>query len=128
MDKFLESVNKRDFDRRISEVVGMLEEKQLYGTISLIKDLKHYLDLATEEKAHTCNCQHNSNPRDNEPCCRCDSRMTNADRIRNMSDEELADILFDSCIDHIEVSSCERMFEKDSCKECVLKWLRSEAE
>lgn len=53
-------------------------------------------------------------------------RMTNADRIRNMSDEELADILFDSCIDHIEVSSCERMFEKDSCKECVLNWLQSE--
>lgn len=76
----------------------------------------------------TCNCQHDSNSRDNEPCCRCDSRTTNADRIRNMSDEELADILFDSCIDHIEVSSCERMFEKDSCKECVLKWLQSEAE
>lgn len=50
MDKFLESVNKRDFDRRISEVVEMLEEKQLYGTISLIKDLKYYLDLAIEEK------------------------------------------------------------------------------
>lgn len=128
MSKFLESVNKRDFDRRISEVVEMLEEKQLYGTISLIKDLKYYLDLATKEKSHTCNCQHNRNPRDNEPCCRCDSRMTNADRIRNMSDEELADILFDSCIDHIEVSSCERMFEKDSCKECVLNWLQSEAE
>lgn len=28
----------------------MLEEKQLYGTISLIKDLKYYLDLAIEEK------------------------------------------------------------------------------
>lgn len=53
---------------------------------------------------------------------------TNADRIRNMSDKELADIFFDSCIDHIEVSSCERMFEKDSCKECVLNWLQSEAE
>lgn len=53
---------------------------------------------------------------------------TNADRIRSMSDEELADILFDSCIDHIEVSSCERMFEKDSCKECVLNWLQSEVE
>lgn len=26
MDKFLESVNKRDFDRRISEVVERLEE------------------------------------------------------------------------------------------------------
>lgn len=45
------------------------------------------------ETNHTCNCQHNSNPRDNEPCCRCDSRQTNADRIRNMSDEELAEFL-----------------------------------
>nr|DAW61248.1 MAG TPA: hypothetical protein [Caudoviricetes sp.] len=50
MDKFLESVSNQDFDRRISEVVEMLEEKQLYGTISLIKDLKYYLDLAIEEK------------------------------------------------------------------------------
>ena len=53
MNKFLESVRERDFDRRISEVVEMLEEKQLYGTISLIKDLNYYLDLATKEKAHT---------------------------------------------------------------------------
>lgn len=51
MDKFLKSVSERDFDRRISEVVEMLEEKQLYGTISLIKDLKYYLDLATKEKS-----------------------------------------------------------------------------
>ena len=35
----------------------------------------------------------NSSSRDNEPCCRCDSRQTNADRIRNMSDEELAEFL-----------------------------------
>ena len=41
----------------------------------------------------TCNCRHNSNSRDNEPCCRCDSRQTNADRIRNMSDEELAEFI-----------------------------------
>jgi hypothetical protein len=93
MDKFLKSVSERDFDRRISEVVEMLEEKQLYGTISLIKDLKYYLDLAAKEKTRTCNCQHNSNPRDNEPCCRCDSKQTNADRIRDMSDEELAEFL-----------------------------------
>lgn len=83
MSKFLESVNKRDFDRRISEVVKMLEEKQLYGTISLIKDLKYYLDLATKEKAHTCNCQHNSNSRDSEPCCRCDSRVSENDDTKN---------------------------------------------
>ena len=93
MNKFLESVRKRDFDRRISKVVEMLEVKRLYGTISLIKDLKYCLDLATKEKAHTCNCKYNSNSRDSEPCCRCDSRQTNADRIRNMSDEELLDFI-----------------------------------
>lgn len=79
MSKILESVNKRDFDRRISEVFEMLEEKQLYGTISLIKDLKYYLDLATKEKAHDCNCQRNSNSRDNEPCCGCDSKFSEND-------------------------------------------------
>lgn len=83
MDKFLESVNKRDFDRRISEVVEMLEKKQLYGTISLIKDLKYCLDLATKEKTHDCNCQRNSNPRDNEPCCRCDSKVSENDDTKN---------------------------------------------
>lgn len=131
MSKLLESVNKRDFDRRISEVVEMLEEKQLYGTISLIKDLKHCLDLATEEKTHTCNCKHNSNSRDDEPCCRCDNRMTNADRVRNMSDEELAELLFNK-------SRCDNCFancnDKDNCPSlgsCYsrhLEWLQSEAE
>lgn len=53
MDNFLESVRKRDFDRRISEVIEMLKEKQLYGTISLINDLKYYLDLAVEERNKT---------------------------------------------------------------------------
>ena len=128
MDKFLESVNKRDFDRRISEVVEMLEEKQLYGTISLIKDLKYYLDLATKEKAHTCNCKHNSNSRDSELCCRCDSKHTNSDRIRNMSDEELADVLFDSCLEVMKLEECTNTDNCGVCKRCVLDWLRSEAE
>lgn len=86
MDKFLESVSKRDFNRRISEVIEILEEKQLYGTINLIKDLKYYLDLSMKEKT-SCNCQHNSNPRDNEPCCRCDSRKENREmKIVTVSD------------------------------------------
>lgn len=42
---------------------------------------------------YICNCKYNNNSRENEPCCRCDSRQTNADRIRNMSDEELAEFL-----------------------------------
>ena len=120
MDKFLENVNKRDFDRRILEVVEMLEEKQLYGTISLIKDLKYYLDLATKEKAHTCNCQHNSNSRDNEPCCRCDSKKTNADRIKNMSDEELAEFL---AVHDLGLKGNDLPMLTD-----WLEWLQSEAE
>ena len=42
---------------------------------------------------NNCNCKHNHNSNSDEPCCRCDSRKTNADRIRNMSDEELAESL-----------------------------------
>lgn len=136
MSKILESVNKRDFDRRISEVVEMLEEKQLYGTISLIKDLKYYLDLSTKEKAHTCSCRHNSNSRDNEHCCRCDSRQTNADRIRNMSDEELAEWLTNMGDFEKNEKPYKSIYNLDTEKEeeihdsygDLLKWLQSEAE
>lgn len=34
-----------------------------------------------------------SEERDNKPCCRCDSKQTNADRIRNMTDYDLGDLL-----------------------------------
>lgn len=128
MSELLESVNKHDFDRRISEVVEMLEEKQLYGTISLIKDLKYCLDLSTKEKAHTCNCQHNNKPRDNEPCCRCDSRKTNADRIRNMSDEELLDFICSiETYEEGSVKTIENGVSMHTVTE-VREWLQSEAE
>ena len=68
----------------------------------------------------SCNCQHNSHSRDNEPCCRCDSRMTNADRIRNMSDEELADYLATVTSDTI----CGSSWDYDGW----IKELQSEAE
>lgn len=74
----------------------------------------------------TCNCQHNSNSRDNEPCCRCDSKHTNADRIRNMSDEELADTLFDSCLEVMHKDECHA--DVGMCKKCISEWLQSEAE
>ena len=120
MNKFLESVRECDFDRRISEVVEMIEVKQLYGTINLIKDLKYYLDLAAKEKAHTCNCQHNNNSRYNEPCCRCDSRQTNAEMIRNMSDEELAEFL---AVHDLALNGNDLPMLTD-----WLEWLQSEAE
>ena len=86
----------------------------------------------SEEKI-SCNCKHNSNSRDNEPCCRCDSRQTNADRIRNMSDEELAELITGSlnfdCADYCDSFTQGCAFncgKKD--REIALKWLQSEAE
>ena len=86
----------------------------------------------SEEKI-SCNCQHNSNPRDSEPCCRCDSRQTNADRIRNMSDEELVELITGSlnfdCADYCDSFTQGCAFncgKKD--REIALKWLQSEAE
>ena len=60
--------------------------------------VRHFYNKLAElrggiDDVRICNCKHNSNSRDSEPCCRCDSRQTNADRIRNMSDEELAEFL-----------------------------------
>lgn len=85
----------------------------------------------SEEKI-SCNCQHNSNSRDDEPCCRCDSRHTNADRIRNMSDEELAEFL--DIVGEDGISSqyadvpCDCCCEKTECSKCWKDWLQSEAE
>jgi hypothetical protein len=100
--------------------------------------LKYFADMLTAftevasiqnyETNHACNCQHNSNTRDDEPCCRCDSRQTNADRIRNMSDEELAELIntkntCEQCAYESE-STC----MKETCANGVLQWLQSEAE
>lgn len=72
----------------------------------------------SEEKI-SCNCQHDSNSRDNEPCCRCDSKQTNADRIRNMSDEELAEFL---------ITFKNTFGEEYEGEASCMEWLQSEAE
>jgi hypothetical protein len=76
----------------------------------------------------TCNCQHNSNSRDSEPCCRCDSRKTNADRIRNMSDEELLDFICSiETYEEGSVKTIENGVSMHTVTE-VREWLQSEAE
>lgn len=110
--------------------------------------LKYYADMLvafTEvasiqnyETNHTCNCQHNSNSRDNEPCCKCGRKKTNADRIRNMSDKELAEFIHKmeaTCFaDIIGYANKDCGQGKISCRECrakaptILEWLQSEAE
>ena len=108
--------------------------------------LKYFADMLTAftevasiqnyETNHTCNCQHNSNPRDNEPCCRCDNRKTNADRIRNMSDEELAEWLTNMCDIERHEEPFKSIYNLDTEQEeeihdsygDLLNWLQSEAE
>lgn len=84
--------------------VCAMADKNNIDRDSMLKYFADMLTVFTEvasiqnyETNHTCNCQRNSNSRDNEPCCRCDSKQTNADRIRNMSDEELAEWLTNMC-------------------------------
>lgn len=54
------------------------------------------------------------------------SPHTNADRIRSMTDEELAEVLFGSCIEHMGVEECSH--PEKACKSCVLDWLKAESE
>ena len=61
-------------------------------------------------------------------------KQTNADRIRNMSDEELASVLFSGCIDSMDLEECPYASESELdnnkirkiCKKCTLDWLQSE--
>ena len=103
--------------------------------------LKYFVDMLTAftevasiqnyETNYACNCQHNNNSRENEPCCRCDSRKTNADRIRNMSDEELVELitgLSKHCLAGIGECDCSAYETCTNCNVEVRKWLQSEAE
>lgn len=111
----IDTMNKH-FSRHCNVVYGNRETgvSVWYGeAINILSDMLSNAD------SHTCNCQHNSNSRDNEPCCRCDSRQTNADRIRNMSDEELAEFLI----------TFKNTFGKEYEGEAsCMEWLQSEAD
>ena len=108
-------------------------------TMSEIQRIDRCINFAQAEPtafdadSRTCNCQHNSNSRDSEPCCRCDSRQTNADRIRNMSDEELVELITGSlnfdCADYCDsfTQGCAFNCNKKD-REIALQWLQSEAE
>lgn len=97
---------------------------KLYGEYT-DEYVRHFYNKLAElrsgiDDVHTCNC-------------------TNADRIRNMSDEELAEFLqkmVSSCLvdfmGHVNEEDCLR--NRISCKECrakaptITEWLQKEAE
>lgn len=114
-----------------SRVIADIDCKGAYGRYEKeIAEMFLKVFDDSEEKV-SCNCKHNSNPRDNEPCCRCDSRQTNADRIRNMSDEELVELitgLSKHCLAGIGECDCSAYETCTNCNVEVRKWLQSEAE
>ena len=52
-------------------------------------------------------------------------KRTNADRIRSMTDEELASFLNEGCPGYIKEEICQR---HKSCPECWLEWLKQDSE
>ena len=62
--------------------------------------------------------------------CQCEKPKTNADTIRNMSDEELAEFLvytqstIKECM--IGVADCKHENTDKDCKDCFLEWLQAE--
>lgn len=111
---------------RVSTVMGILYNAiyEFEKTVNMYgkEYIRYYYNKLAELNGSinsTCNCQRNSNSRENEPCCRCDSRKTNADRIRNMSDEELAEFL---------IAFKNTFGEEYEGEASCMDWLKSEAE
>lgn len=57
--------------------------------------------------------------------CQCEKPMTNADRIRNMTDEELAEFLWGSCKKRMPDKPCVYPVDYEMCKVCYLEWLQT---
>lgn len=126
--KELAEINAAYTFDRVTKQYGEFTDEYVRHFYNKLAELRGGID-----DNHACNCKHNNNSRDNEPRCRCDSRQTNADRIRNMSDEELVELItgrldFD-CADYCDSLTYGCAFncgKKD--REIALKWLQSEAE
>ncbi len=83
-------------------------------------------------------CKYENQDEHLEPCIYCDGtkqgdkyrRMTNADRIRSMSDEELADFIVglnEHCLAGIGLCDCSGKKEcSDTCNGKVKEWLQAE--
>ena len=52
--------------------------------------------------------------------------QTNADRIRAMSDEELAELLYNGCTGHKCTNYYPEENLEEQCKRCWLDWLKQE--
>ena len=88
-----------------------------------------YLDNS-EYVAKCTNCDHYFR-REDFPMCVLDEApkpMTNADRIRMMTDKELARFIFIGCDGRKCVETDESESISHQCERCWLDWLKEEAE
>jgi hypothetical protein len=79
---------------------------------------------------HECGTIHEATFADNSDCAEFNRKvdsmpMTNADRIRAMSDEELV-----SCLNGITSAGCVCLARdcRPTCKQCIEEWLQEPAE
>ena len=75
----INTMNKH-FSRHYNTVYGNRETGVSVGYGEAINILS---DMLSNADNYACNCQHNSNSRDNEPCCRCDSKVSENDDAKN---------------------------------------------
>ena len=80
------------------------------------------------------NCKYGNTTDDYEHCGNCDKgsefvKMTNAYRIRAMSDEELAEFLEDVMTGRCRKFCCRdiKFCQNYECEKGILEWLKSEA-
>ena len=86
------AINTMDkhFFRHYNTVYGNRETGVSVGYGEAINILS---DMISNADNHDCNCKHNSNSRDNEPCCRCDSITANINKAKVNSLEIIARML-----------------------------------
>lgn len=75
--------------------------------------------------AQDCLCEEVFDCEDYDPIVK---PQINADHIRSMSDEELANWYFNEFFPKAPYCTKEECFPEDDCVECLLNWLRQECE
>lgn len=82
--KMAADIMENHFNEHCNMVIGNRGAGVMVGYGEAINIL---LGMLLSGNNHNCNCQHNSNSRDNESCCRCDSRKENREvKIVTVSD------------------------------------------
>ena len=80
-DKLIEKL--RDFKDRETDDGSPIHTMSETQRIDRCINFAQAEPTAFDADSRTCNCQHNSNSRDSEPCCRCDSKVSENDDAKN---------------------------------------------